>query len=689
MALWLWPLVLGLLGPGAAAQVRPPADAAITAPTPQSLASRLEAIERAGEAEEEAALRQLQALRLQARPLGEEAVTIPFLAGQIHARRKDAAGVQSARTELAALRGSSAPQQAQVAEVAHALLDVSQALAGADYAAAMRAVKALVNPNLEALSPLWRLRWAGAQATALEEDGRLDEAMLLRLQAVKLAEQTQRGWRKGHALLVLGYLHLRRGDTARALETTEQGVALVKQEPTDADLANAYNYLSIVYSTEGQIERARDILLQGLAYAQRGEKRQLNLLTGNLADLYLRLRDYPRALSTAETALQLARQSADRSAETLALHNSGVAKIALKRVAEGKADVLRAIEMDRASGSITYVSESYLELGGYLERAGDIAGAVKAFHAYRDIADTLERDDRRKAVLEAQQQFDDTLKQAQAAALVQENELQAAQIEARRLQMVLWALLLASGALAAVLLAALTRRTRAANQALALSNADLADQSERDPLTGVGNRNQWQRLLRTQVAGAFDGQLLLVDVDHFKRINDRYGHAGGDQVLVELARRLRAAVRESDAVIRWGGEEFLIYTVRNDDAAAVEALAERVLSDVGSRPVQLDDGRSVPVSVSLGYARFPLDNDSPVPWPWEAALELVDQLMYRAKSLGRNQGWGLLGTQATDTASVQAQLQEPDAAMARGELRLGRLRGPLVEATASVMPDHA
>jgi diguanylate cyclase (GGDEF)-like protein len=255
------------------------------------------------------------------------------------------------------------------------------------------------------------------------------------------------------------------------------------------------------------------------------------------------------------------------------------------------------------------------------------------------------------------------------------------------LQLVLWALLLASGVLAVVLLASLTRRTRAANQALALSNADLADQSERDPLTGVGNRNLWQRLLRTQVAGDFRGQLLLVDVDHFKRINDRYGHGGGDQVLTELARRLRAVVREGDAVIRWGGEEFLVFTARSQEAAAVEVLAERVLSDVGSHPVPLDDGRTVPVSVSVGYARFPLENDSPLTWPWEAALELVDQLMYRAKSMGRNQAWGLLGARATDSAAVPALLQEAEAAMARGDLHLSRLRGPVSDAPASVMPD--
>ncbi len=681
-------LALALLSAGAAVQAQALPQASLPA-TVSSVASRLEAAERAGEARELEALRQLQALRPDVRPLGEETVTIPYLTGQIHAARQDAAGVQIARNELAALSASSVPQQALIARVANALLESAQAVAAVNYAGAAKALQALEQIDLTALPPVWRLRWTVARANALEEKGRLDDAVLLRMEAVNLAEQTQQAWRKGNTLATLAYTHLRRGDTKRAVETAEQALALVQQDPTDADLANVHNTLSIVYATDGQIERARDTLLQGLTYTQRGERRMRSLLTGNLADMYLRMRDYPRALSTAETALQLAREGKDRAAEILAVHNSGVAKIALKRVAEGKAEVLRAIEMERATGSLAYVADGYLELGEYLERAGDIPGAVTAFHAYRDIADTLERDDRRKAVLEAQQQFDDALKQAQAAALVQDNELQAAQIESRRLQMVLWALLLASGALAVVLLASLTRRIRAANKALALSNADLADQSERDPLTGVGNRNLWHRLLRTQPAGDFQGQLLLVDVDHFKRINDRYGHGGGDQVLTDLARRLRAAVREGDAVIRWGGEEFLIFTARSTDAVAVETLVERVLSDVGSRPVLLDDGRSVPVSVSIGYARFPLDNDAPLTWSWELALALVDQLMYRAKSMGRNQAWGLLSARATDCAGVQALLQEPEAATARGDLHLNRLRGPVSDAPASVKPDPA
>ena len=175
------------------------------------------------------------------------------------------------------------------------------------------------------------------------------------------------------------------------------------------------------------------------------------------------------------------------------------------------------------------------------------------------------------------------------------------------------------------------------------------------------------------------GSLFLVDVDFFKQVNDRHGHAAGDQVLVEIGQRLRQATRDGDAVLRWGGEEFLVLTDAQDPAVA-QALAQRVLNSVAESPVVLADGHWVPVSVSMGFARFPL---AEAPIPWEAALELVDQLMYRAKAHGRNQAWSLTELHAPSAQDLPALMAEADAAQERGDLSLIQLRGPrLAEAGA-------
>src|SRR5690606_7256078 len=111
----------------------------------------------------------------------------------------------------------------------------------------------------------------------------------------------------------------------------------------------------------------------------------------------------------------------------------------------------------------------------------------------------------------------------------------------------------------------LYRKSVRTGRRLAELNDELAYRSAHDPLTGLFNRRSFQDRMRSRTGeaaprlGSADCFTLL-DIDHFKRINDEYGHATGDAVLVEVGRRLRSAMRESDMVLRWGGEEFLVYS---------------------------------------------------------------------------------------------------------------------------------
>jgi diguanylate cyclase (GGDEF)-like protein len=216
----------------------------------------------------------------------------------------------------------------------------------------------------------------------------------------------------------------------------------------------------------------------------------------------------------------------------------------------------------------------------------------------------------------------------------------------------------------------LLKRVRATQRSLESSQARLRVQSERDPLTGVANRRRAQDRLaeRTHCEDA----LLLVDVDHFKRVNDEFGHAAGDQVLIEVARRLQAAVREQDLVSRWGGEEFLVIAPGADTNASGE-LAQRLLRAVASRPVTLADGRALQVTASIGHAAFPLAPRHQ-PLAWERALNLADMALYTAKSLGRHRGVGVLGLADMPDALERAE-RDFERAWAEGVVRLAVLPG--------------
>jgi diguanylate cyclase (GGDEF)-like protein len=207
--------------------------------------------------------------------------------------------------------------------------------------------------------------------------------------------------------------------------------------------------------------------------------------------------------------------------------------------------------------------------------------------------------------------------------------------------------------------AQLRRRETALQALVEQRTAELREASTTDPLTGLRNR----RYLASRVTSDLqlclrhytepsqrnadhgrndeaDLLVMLMDIDHFKRINDRHGHAAGDQVLVEFARRLRTVFRESDVLVRWGGEEFLALARGGARSGATE-LAARFNAAVREQPFTLPNGHTLPVTVSIGFAVFPLDLEAPRAWGWDATLSLADAALYAAKAQGRD---GYVGT---------------------------------------------
>jgi diguanylate cyclase (GGDEF)-like protein len=178
---------------------------------------------------------------------------------------------------------------------------------------------------------------------------------------------------------------------------------------------------------------------------------------------------------------------------------------------------------------------------------------------------------------------------------------------------------------------------------------------------------------KRDASGGFDGTLLLVDIDHFKHVNDGHGHGVGDAVLVEVARRLGAAVREGDLVARWGGEEFIVYAP-GIGADAVDALAARVLHGIGGEDIRVGKA-ALRVTASIGYGRFPLPPHR-VPIGWEQALNLADMALYTAKSQGRNLALGIASVAARDDTALRAVEADFELAWQEGRAALTRLPGP-------------
>ncbi|HKB70120.1 MAG TPA: diguanylate cyclase [Thermoanaerobaculia bacterium] len=194
---------------------------------------------------------------------------------------------------------------------------------------------------------------------------------------------------------------------------------------------------------------------------------------------------------------------------------------------------------------------------------------------------------------------------------------------------------------------------------LARANAALEDLTITDPLTGLKNRRFLMQRIDDDVALALrqgtDLVFFLVDIDHFKKVNDELGHSAGDRILAQMRERLESVFRSSDYVLRWGGEEFLAVARGSSRSDAAE-IAERLRTEVSERPFLLDGGQALAKTVSIGFAALPFVPSAPRAIAWPQVVELADQALYRAKSGGRNTWAGLAATAGTDPGELSRRL---------------------------------
>lgn len=185
-------------------------------------------------------------------------------------------------------------------------------------------------------------------------------------------------------------------------------------------------------------------------------------------------------------------------------------------------------------------------------------------------------------------------------------------------------------------------------------NEKLRELSLRDSLTGTYNRRYLYGIVFEKVSaylkehsrphedepGAFPPQanpigVFLIDIDYFKEVNDTYGHAVGDSVLIRMSKVLKEMLHKDDVLVRWGGEEFLIILF-NRSSEDYRRFAKRVVEEIENTPVKVSEDRVIYKTCSLGYCEIPLDSDVPELISLDQAIRISDYALYRAKEKGRN-----------------------------------------------------
>jgi diguanylate cyclase (GGDEF)-like protein len=526
----------------------------------------------------------------------------------------------------------------------------------------------------------------GAAELAL---GKFELALQHYLQALQFADL-----RKTHAkdarmrqLSKLSNLYLTMKNPEKGLSVIKESLALAEQLGAKKMQATLYLNQGYALVELGRAEEAVKANEQALRISREaGLVRTEATVLSNIADRYLVTREFPKAAAMARLAMAKAREAGSQGTFAAAQANLGFALIGQKQISEGIAEVKGSLKSSKDAGAIADVEATLAELSRMLEETGMYREALSALREQQVLSQELFRSDRARAVAALQEEFDTTQRKKQIELLARENSLKDAELSNRRLQQVVTLLGAVATIMAAVFVFLLYRRVRKTNQKLREANKQLEFHSVRDPLTGLYNRRSFLDLMKQRQHESAGGRradtspdnpdgLMIMDIDHFKHINDTWGHATGDVVLVEVAKRLKKTVRDTDMVMRWGGEEFLVFSPKAN-AAQLKGLADRLLHAIGDAPVDCG-GQAVPVTVTAGFLTLPFAGLPENQCNWEKAMQIADMALYMGKLHGRNRAYGLSRLLAPVEQAMPVLERDLAAALSAGLVELIEVLGPV------------
>ncbi|NHZ96091.1 diguanylate cyclase [Massilia sp. CCM 8734] len=527
--------------------------------------------------------------------------------------------------------------------------------------------------------PMLRIALGRAEGDAFNAKGQFDKALASYLQALTLQQDDPKaGDSRAQLLARIARVYINIDNPAKAIETIGQAL---REPGLPARTVGRLQFTDAIALLKQQRDKEGIAAFNNaLASATRGGQAGLEAeVRANIADYFLRQHDYPRAEQEARLALSASERVKDENMVLMAKAKLGFALMGQKRFAEALPYIDAVIAHMEQAGAIADVAAMLDEKGRMQEQAGLYKDALATVRKQQAAQHSGERAARDRAVAALQEEYEAGQRTRQIDLLRRENQVKDADLRSRNLLQLLTTvgalLMVAAGAVVLVLY----RRSAGANVRLNQLNSQLSYHSRHDALTGLYNRRSFLEKMAVRGKRERPGDdprsvdcIVLMDIDHFKQINDRWGHGVGDAVLVEVARRLSAAMRDSDMVVRWGGEEFLIYAPAADPAHVADIVA-RVLHGTGATPVEAGAG-NVPVTLSAGVVTLPLPGAGADDGDWEPGIRLADWALYHGKKNGRNQAHIVTGLLAP-LASVLAALDGAHAD-ASGLIEMACVHGP-------------
>lgn len=588
-----------------------------------------------------------------------------------------------AALEQLARTPDSATQVVTLSELGWAYMQLSrfdEAMASADSARRLAARTGQRRGEARAISNL---------GTIAQRRGEPERAIEQFKQALAIQRSLGDNREIANSLNNMGFVHSTDlADYPSALSEHLEALTLREAMHDSTQIALSLNNIGIVYGRLRQYAIATDYFERALAMRRvSGNQVRIAGTLSNLGDMYLERGDPARALARFREALAIRLGASDPAAISTSHRNIASSLLAMDKLADAGTAMRRsesagvgledrgllvgnllarsaidraqgnaaaaesrashALDIARAMHSRELVRRSLEGLSAAQEAAQSHLSALRTLQRANAVSDSILDNETGRRIAALQGRFNEERRARELASLRRDEaqaELRATRQASERNAVIVVAVVMGLFGLA------LYRR-----------RVDLAEIAERlstmDPLTGAKNRRFVEQTITADVAvsarrhirasqrgvHAEDADIvfLLLDIDRFKAINDQHGHAAGDHVLREIVGVLNGTCRQSDVVIRWGGEEFLVIG-RFTDRALAAIHAERMRHAVESHVVRIRGHAPISVTCCVGYAAFPFRQADPESKGWMDVVALADHAAYVAKHNGRNRSAGLL-----------------------------------------------
>ena len=531
------------------------------------------------------------------------------------------------------------------------------------------------------------------EGSIVQHYGDYERGLELHKQALQLANQLGDAALKVKAYLAIAHLDIDLENLKHAQDYLNKATQLAAQLHTANQLkAQVALWQARLYVNKGAYRLA---LQHSNINLQKVDNKTANRIRLTRAQAYLELGQYPQAealLAHVGRSESVAQDQQMRITNALLAARvqlqAGEFTAAIDMAEQGLQETLGTRFLQQQSQLQWTLASAYAQLGNYAE-------GYRFLKRFSLTKRALNLQKRNNKLLKLEAQYALAQQQQAVSELERDNAIQAKQILAHQQQLENAQLTQQRWLLVAVLALTLVlvfywrwqnrRYTKLLEQQVAQRTEELAERNQRlqtlsftDSLTGLSNRHHFFSVIdgtvaavdqRVQQAGP-DGRgalvFAIIDIDHFKTINDSYGHAAGDIVLQDFAAILKQCTRESDLLVRWGGEEFLL-VMNGTERQRVATVIERIRQQVESYPFMVND-QPINCSCSIGFAAYPFNLAHPQQLSWEQVLEVADAGLYVAKASQRN-AWVEITAGNTGALSAEQLVKQAQRLLQQGQLK--------------------